>query len=447
MDEPTPVVAVSDKRIRRRLRIAVALTLVGAVVVLGALQRIGLINLQGVAASTARLAIVDAEGALVTMNDQGGSVVPYPVPGVAFQFPAWSLDGSRIAAIGQSPDGSGMIDVLTTRSAGPAETDPPIIYQSPDRLPFYLYWRPDGRSLTFLTTEPTGIALRIAPADGSHTDVIVRQGAPLYWDFADHDRLFVHIGTSGGDAFLGEIDPSGASKESTVLAPGIFRSPAVSKDYRYRAYVAPGNEAAGTLILEARDGPNKHTTPVYGAVAFGFDPSGTSLAFIAPKSASAQPITFPLGPLRILDPGTGAVRTLLDASEIAFFWAPDGKTIAALQVEVPGGGGLASANAVLAASESPAAPSPGFGLHLRFVDVASGAIRSERQVQLSDVFVTQLLPFFDQYALSHRIWSPDSASIALPLVGAGGVSQIFVIRADGSDFRRVADGTAAFWSP
>jgi len=446
MDEPAPVVAASDKRIRRRLRIAVVLTLLAAVVVLGALQRIGLINLQGVAASTARLAVVDAKGALATMNDRGGSVVPYAVPGVAFQFPAWSLDGSRIAAIGQRPDGSGVIDVLTAPSAGPGETDPPIVYRSPDRLPFYLYWLPDGRSLSFLTTEPTGIALRIAPADGSQTDVIVRQGAPLYWDFADHDRLFVHIGTTGGDAFLGEVDPSGTSKESTVLAPGIFRSPAVSKDRRYRAYVASGNEAAGTLVLEARDGPDKHTTPVYGAVAFGFDPSGTSLAFIGPKAATAQPITFPLGPLRILDPGTGAVRTLLDASEVAFFWAPDGKTIAALQVDVPGGGGPASANAVRAASESPA-PSPGFGLHLRFVDVASGAIRSERQVQLSDVFVNQLLPFFDQYALSHRIWSPDSASIALPLVAADGVSQIFIIRADGSDFRRVADGTAAFWSP
>ena len=446
MDEPTPVLPVDDKRIRRRLGIVVALSLAAAVVVLGALQRTGLINLQGVPASTARLAVIDANGALVTMDGQGGSVVPYAVPGVAFQFPAWSLDGSRIAAIGQSPGGKGVIDVLTARSAGSGETAPAIIYQSPDRPPFYLYWLPDGRSLNFLTTEPTGIALRIAPADGSHGDVIVRQGAPLYWDFADHDQLFVHIGTSGGDAFLGEIDPSGTSKESTVLAPGIFRSPAVSKDNRYRAYVAPGIDAAGTLVLEARDGPNKQTTPVYGAVAFGFDPSGTSLAFIAPKAATAQPITFPLGPLRILDAGTGAVRTLLDAFEIAFFWAPDGKTIAALQVDVPDGGGLASANAVLAASESPA-PSPGFGLHLRFVDVASGAIRSERQVELSDVFVSQLLPFFDQYALSHRIWSPDSASIALPLVGAGGVSQIFVIRADGSDFRRVADGTAAFWSP
>ena len=85
------------------------------------------------------------------MDGQGGSVVPYAVPGVAFRFPAWSPDRSRIAAIGQSPGGSGMIDVFTARSTGPGQTDPPIIYQSPDRLPFYLYWRPDGRSLTFLT--------------------------------------------------------------------------------------------------------------------------------------------------------------------------------------------------------------------------------------------------------------------------------------------------------
>jgi hypothetical protein len=124
---------------------------------------------------------------------------------------------------------------------------------------------------------------------------------------------------------------------------------------------------------------------VYGAAAFGFDPSGASLAFIAPKAATAPAIRLSLGPLRILDPGTGAVRTLLDAAEIAFFWAQDGKTIAVLQVDLSGGGGLASANAVLAASASPAAPDPGFGLHLRFVKVASGAIRSERQVLLSDV--------------------------------------------------------------
>jgi TolB protein len=134
---------------------------------------------------------------------------------------------------------------------------------------------------------------------------------------------------------------------------------------------------------------------------------------------------------------------------VAFFWAPDGRTIAALELDAAGGGGVASAAAArpVGAPLAAASPSPGIGLHLLFVDVATGALRSEREVQPSSLFLTQLLPFFDQYALSHRLWSPDSASIALPLVGEGGADQIFVIRADGSGFNRIADGATAFWSP
>ena len=57
-----------------------------------------------------------------------------------------------------------------------------------------------------------------------------------------------------------------------------------------------------------------------------------------------------------------------------------------------------------------------------------------------------MLPFFDQYALSHRLWSPDGGSIALPVV-AEGTEQIVVVQADGSGARRVADGVEDFWSP
>jgi TolB protein len=372
---------------------------------------------------------------------------------VTFQFPAWSPDGTRIAAIGAGADGSGLIDVFTARATGAGDSDPPIIYQSADRPPFYLYWRPDGKALTFLTTEQTDIALRIAPADGSHSEAIVRHGAPLYWDFADHDRLLVHIGTTGAGAFLGEVDLAGTSKESVALAPGIFRAPLISNDYRERAYVATGDGSGGTLVLEARDGSSRQTMPLLGLAALGFDPSGTNLAFIAPKTAQDPDIGIPIGPLRVLDSTNGVGRTLRDGSIVAFFWAPDGRTIAALQLEVTGGGGVASATEAraLAAPLAAASPSPrrgpGIGLHLVFVDVGTGAVRSERQVQLSSVFLTQLLPYFDQYALSHRVWSPDSASIALPLVGDTGTNQIFVIKADGSGFTPIADGTMAFWSP
>jgi hypothetical protein len=86
-------------------------------------------------------------------------------------------------------------------------------------------------------------------------------------------------------------------------------------------------------------------------------------------------------------------------------------------------------------------------LVLSFVTVGDGAIRSERVVQLSDLFINQILPFFDQYALSHRVWSPDGASIVLPIVGAGDVTELVVIPADGSETRTVAVAEMGFWSP
>jgi hypothetical protein len=61
--------------------------------------------------------------------------------------------------------------------------------------------------------------------------------------------------------------------------------------------------------------------------------------------------------------------------------------------------------------------------------------------------VNQLLPYFDQYALSHRLWSPDSASILLPLVDSVGRDQVVVVPADGSEPRPITGGAKGFWSP
>ena len=55
--------------------------------------------------------------------------------------------------------------------------------------------------------------------------------------------------------------------------------------------------------------------------------------------AAAEPgaeLALPVGPLRLMDATSGDVRTLLDGRVIAFFWAPDGKTVAALSAPEPG---------------------------------------------------------------------------------------------------------------
>ena len=79
--------------------------------------------------------------------------------------------------------------------------------------------------------------------------------------------------------------------------------------------------------------------------------------------------------------------------------------------------------------------------------LASGNIVSQRAVQVGDVFAQQVLPYFDQYALSHRIWSPDGRSVALPVMDADGTPGIDIIPAEGGAPTRVAAGVAAAWGP
>ena len=66
---------------------------------------------------------------------------------------------------------------------------------------------------------------------------------------------------------------------------------------------------------------------------------------------------------------------------------------------------------------------------------------------VSDTFVQQVIPFFDQYALSHRFWSADGASVAIPIVADDGTDQVEVVHADGSDAHVVAPGVVGFWGP
>ncbi len=417
------------------------------------------------------IAVVSDDGQLSTMDDGGGSRSVYLTPGVTFGFPAWSPDGSRIAITGQSADGTAIYVYAVGR-----RSQPTVIYRSADKPPFYLYWSPDGQSVTFLATEGNSIALRVAPADGSAPldgsglGSVLRIGAPLYFDWVDAKRLLLHIGL-GADSFVGEMQPGSPVAPQPLPGTGTFRSASASDDGRYLAYVRSDSDLTGTLVIAARDGSAKHEIPVFGPTAFTFDPTGDRLAAIAAPQTPSQDPGVPLGPLKLIDARTGATKTLIDSAVVASFWSPDGKTIAAILPPRPGddnvladagpGSGISLADAtaprptgLLAMALAPqptmgqaAAQAPGVAARLEFVDVATGKIRFERVIHLADHFVNELLPYFDQYALSHSLWSPDSRSILLPLVSAAGRDQLSVVGADGWDARAIADGDSGFWSP
>ena len=465
------LVRASDGRTRRRLRIAVALTLVAAVVVLGTLEGTRLLadlDPDGRAAATQhRLAIVEVSGGLATLNADGSAAVRYDAVGVVdLQFPAWSPDGSRIAAPGRAADGTASLYVFdTSGEPGPGETPPPgaitgpsatTLYTSRTRPPFYVSWSPDGRRIGFLTAERDRIALRVVPADGSGDETVVREGEPMYWDWIDSDRLLVHAGAEPPEAFVGEVALDGTDAPSGD-APGSFRPPVVGLDGRFRAYVVaaepdaagPDGDAAATIVVEGADRSRRHEIPTTGFVALSFDPAGGILAYTASGPPGARPAGLPVGPLRLIDVETGRERTLADEPVIAFFWSPDGRTIATLRLRGPGEPGVDVAAADAAVDPRPpvAVGQPGVSFRLTFRDVASGGVRAERDVELSELYAFQVVPYFDQYALSHRTWAPDGSGIALPLVDAAGRPRVMVVPADGSDPRFVADGLIGFWRP
>ena len=85
-------------------------------------------------------------------------------------------------------------------------------------------------------------------------------------------------------------------------------------------------------------------------------------------------------------------------------------------------------------------------MHLVFVDVASGDIRSDPVIQPGQRFISQVLAYFDQYALSHRVWAPDSSSILLPEILPDGITRLTVRTPDGGPPVALA-GEIGFWSP
>jgi TolB protein len=447
--EPQPDEPVRASRGRRRLQVVIAVVVIVALIGLAAVENSGLIIRPEVSVTppvVATLAVVDSAGALSTVDGQGGSVVPYPVPDVTFQFPAFSPDGLHIATIGQGPTGTGVY-VFRVRSSGGEPTDPQVVYRSLDRPPFYLYWTPDSLQVTFLTTEPDGLALRIVPADGGADATVVRSGAPMYWDFVDPARLLVHSGIGPPDGFFGEVGLNGAPVAGTDRAVGIFRSPAVSGDDRFRAYLAPGDGGIGEVVRESRDGSGTTRIRVFGPGAVGFSPAGDGVAFVAPDQLTSGQLPLPVGPLRVLDAGAAEARTILAGPVVAFFWSPTGETIAVLRLSNPDDTVTEASvpgTAVEAVARETAA---GISLRLSFVAVGGGSATPDRLVRVSDLFVNQVLPFFDQYALSHRFWAPDGSALVLPIVDEGGSTHLYAIPPDGSDARAVAAGEIGFWSP
>jgi Tol biopolymer transport system component len=394
-----------------------------------------------------RIAIVNDQGQIETMSPTGNDrrVLTLRSDDLAFQFPAWAPDGRRLAVIGSRNVG-GAIYVLddAARVGSLANSQ---LYFSAREQPIYLFWSPDSSNLGFLANH-TGdlLGLNVVAGDGTGESRLLATGAPFYWDWsADGHQLLIHSGPNRANNTLALIDLDGETQADNLAVPGFFQAPGIGRDGRYWAFAEEVGDGLSALVVVDTQTGVRQAHQEAGSLAFSWSPAQDLLAYTG-GDVNSHPFW---GPLRLLDVAGGETRLLSGQTVLAFFWSPDGRSIAFVTLngrpEDEGINASARSRHLGRLAASPAQQGDEGFLTLSVIDVASGSGLRLLDFRPSLAWLAQFLPYFDQYSLSHRIWSPDSSALVLP-VHEEGEDVILVVPIGGGAPFRLAEGDMAFWS-
>ena len=395
------------------------------------------------------IAFVDADGAVKTMLPDGSGVsqVSPSVEGF-FTWPTWSPDARTLAYSGVvNADGAAQLNLYAAELDGNGDDDGElhrVIYAAEpgdvgllaQGVIHYPLWSPDGTHLAFIAAASDGLSLYIDDLSDDPGALHLLDDGPLWMAWADDGAaLAVH---RGSDHFLVDARDGFRAIGLNIEAQG-YRVPAWKPSAS--AITVLVEDGVATANVSA-DGVAEAPTPLRdarGEAAFLWSPSGAHLAV----SDAAR---------RFLYRGAvmSAYRRLAIASEsapqsadeirqpiLAFFWSPDGSRLAYITLSDTEG-----------------------ALRCIVVDMDS----RERRAALDFVPSPEqqsLFQFFDQYAYSHSVWSPDSANLVFAgnIVGSAATASggahpghrgfhIIVVDAEGASTPQlVGEGIMGFWSP
>jgi len=389
-----------------------------------------------------RIVIVNSEGQVETLSPTGADrrVLTEEGHNIFYQFPAWAPDGEHVAVIGSGLTGGGLYvlpDATTTAGA-----PDPRVYFSTERTPIYFYWSPDSRNLAFLAAHSRStMGLSVVAGDGQGETRLLATGSPFYWDWTeDGSQLLIHNG-QGGASGLSLIDIEGETKAGNLATPGDFQAPGIASGGRYWAFAEDDGRLSSLVVVDTQAG-TRQTYQQSGSLALGWSPTRDQIAFTT-GNVAGHPFW---GPLQVLDVPGGETRLLSRQTVLAFFWSPDGRSIAFITFGEVNDGGIDALTTGKTVRTRLAPPQQGQGfLTLSVVDVDTGRGLRLLDFEPTLTYLSQFLPFFDQYALSHRVWSPDSSALVLPL-REDGEEVVLVVPARGGRPYRLAEGAIGFWS-
>ena len=388
------------------------------------------------------VAFVDLEGRVMAVRPDGSNLARLSPERGVYTWPVWSPDARSVAFSGLPSDGGarGPLTLFTL----PLNADGPdaarAVYANGrgygpvlPGMPHYVLWSPDGRWLGFMANTPEGLSLLVDDPDDEAAAAHLLSGAPLYatWS-ADSAAMVVHSGL--GHHFV-EVDEDVTISGLDILSAN-YRAPAWRPRSGSVAYVAEDADGGETLYLDEPSlGRRKALGEARGQTAFLWSPGGETLAVARTGQPSRATGGYLYEGVRLISPEGERIAAGIEQVVVAFFWSPDGEKIA--YVTFAEGGD---------------------SLRWNVLDVASG-----QSWPLVDFLPTRdqlsILVFFDQFAQSHAVWSPDSRAIVFAgiIVGNVGVSaslssqetpKILALPIEpASSAQTLGDGIMATWSP
>lgn len=394
--------------------------------------------------SKAMLAVIGVDGNLSVYDANARH--PFPVtrdaqPGkILYQWPTWSTDG-RLAFFGASADAQDpySLRVFVQDQVKPGGTYR-TAYSSLDEVFTYAYWSPGDclkgncRDLALLYTPPAGdgLGLRlIRDENGTFTHKQVGIGAPYYFSFSpDGQRMIWYRNASQFDIYDTASDRITQSLDD---APGKFQAPMWSPVDDRILFAVAGDQADTSNVVVA-DG-EKRTTILSGLdspVSFAWSPDATLIAVVSNFHK-----------LTVLDAKSARVRvTAPEANIVAHFWSPRSDRIAyvVLSRQQPDTQTSMRSNGRYRMGQASAI------LRWYVLNVTTG--RSELFASFAPTRdMVYLLNFFDQFARSHSLWSPDGRYLVYAATDSAGKSAVMLLdMQNGGSPTRVADGTMAVWS-
>lgn len=389
--------------------------------------------------SSGRVAYISTDQQLYSSAPDGSDRKKLTESGRSYQFPAWSPDGTQIAVVSDDT-------LFSFQDRDGAEKDGAfrILYQDEADRPFYLFWAPNGNEISFLTNHDSELALHLTGTESDDESRELAFGQPFYWDWdPSGEEILIHSGLSGDEARLAFLDSKLGDIGGNIADPGLFQAPGISHDGQYWAYAQDGSAGRNQLTIEGAKGGSVVHDQELGNMAMSWSPTEQLLAYIS--SGSSHPAFY--GPLQLVNAESGDRRILVNETVIAFFWSPDGRSIAYLKLAEQRDDSIQvdSGTSKREALSKPAIQQRTLRLELWVFDLSNSESRWLASFEPSPGFMSQFLPYFDQYALSHRLWSPNSDALILPM-REGDRSRLYIVPADGGKAFPLASGEIGFWS-